>query len=63
MSFHREFDISLCAKQECEDFVNMVRNGIMSHTYEELAMPVFYLNAVKEAYETGKTVAIGKVEI
>lgn len=63
MSFYREIDLSMCAKLECEDFVNMLSSGKMSHTYEELAAPVFYLNAVKESYETGKTVSIGKANI
>ncbi|MBQ7044895.1 MAG: Gfo/Idh/MocA family oxidoreductase [Clostridia bacterium] len=44
--------------REIEEFVQMVRTGHMGNTYEELAFPVFYLNAVKKAYETGEEVKI-----
>lgn len=53
-----KLDISDGYEKECSAFVEMVRNGIMTHTYEELVAPVFYMNAVKEAYETGKKVDI-----
>ena len=43
---------------ECNEFVQMVREGKMSHTYEQLMAPVFYMNAIKESYETGKKVEI-----
>lgn len=43
---------------ECHEFVLMVRNGEMSHTYEQLIAPVFCMNAIKEAYETGKKIDI-----
>ena len=44
--------------REIEEFVQMIRTGKMGNTYEELAFPVFYLNAVKKAYETGEEVKI-----
>jgi len=57
-SYIRNLDISDGYEKECTAFVEMVRGGSMTHTYEEFAAPVFYLNAVKEAYETGKKVDI-----
>lgn len=56
--YHRDIDLSSCAFSEAAAFVNMLRTGEMPHTYEQLAAPVFFLNAVKEAYETGKEVQI-----
>lgn len=45
-------------KLQCDDFINMLHTGKMPQTYTKLAIPVFYMNAVKEAYETGKCVNI-----
>jgi len=50
-------------KFECNAFVNMLRKGKMTHTYEELIAPVFFLDAVKRSYETGKKVEIQYEEI
>ena len=55
---HKIVDLSMAGKKECEDFVNMLRTGEMSQTYKQLVVPVYYMKAVKEAYETGKTVAV-----
>lgn len=46
------------ADREIDEFVEMLRTGKMSNSYEELAYPVFYLNAIKKAYETGKEIKI-----
>ena len=46
------------AEIECAEFVEMVRTGKMPYTYEQLAIPVFYMNAIEEAYKTGKRVDI-----
>lgn len=55
--FHN-VDISMIGAKECDDFVNMLRTGQMTRSYEQLIAPVYYMNAVKKAYETGKTVKI-----
>ncbi len=47
-----------CGEAECDAFVEMLRTGKMAHSYEELSAPVFYLNAVKESYESGKPAEI-----
>ncbi len=60
----REIDISMCYRHECEAFARMLRTGEMNHSFEELVYPVFYLNAVHEAYKTGvrqKLPAIGGI--
>ena len=54
-------DLAPAGKRECDDFIEMLRTGKMTNTYEELSFPVFYLNAIKKAYETGKEVKIEAV--
>lgn len=56
----KEIDLTPAYRLEAEEFARMVRTGHMPYTYEQLMMPVFFLNAVQEAYETGKTVAVRK---
>lgn len=51
-------DISDGFINECDEFVEMLQNGKMSYSYEELAAPVFVMNAIKESYETGKRVYV-----
>ena len=43
---------------ECAAFVNMLRTGKMAHSYEQLIAPVYFLDAVKRSYESGKAVDI-----
>lgn len=52
-TYGREIDISMCYQHECAIFVDMLRSGRMSHSYEHLVAPVIYLNAIKESYENG----------
>ncbi len=49
----RDIDISMCYQHECKIFVDMLRTGVMSHSYEHLVAPVVLLNAVKKSYENG----------
>lgn len=56
--YSREVDISIIYKHECEEFANMLRNGKMKYSYEELIKPVYLLNAIYESYTTGKRVVI-----
>lgn len=51
-------DLGPAGKRECDDFIETITTGKMRNTYEELAFPVFYLNAIKKAYETGEEVKI-----
>lgn len=57
-SRYAEISLEKCAERETDDFVEMLRTGKMPYSYEKLAMPVFYMNAVHEAYESGKCVDI-----
>ena len=59
--YARNIDISLIYRHECEDFADMLRNGKMSHTYEQLAQPVFLLNAIYRSYTTKERVEVEKV--
>lgn len=54
----REVSLDGCGEKECDAFVEMLRTGKMAHSYEELAAPVYFLNAVKESYENGRPVEI-----
>lgn len=53
-----EVDMSQAYRLETEKFVGMLRSGEMPYSYTQLMEPVFVMNAIKEAYETGKTVRI-----
>lgn len=54
----RNIDISLCYRHECDDFVSMLRTGQMAHSLEHLVAPVFYINAIERAYQTGERVEL-----
>lgn len=57
-SVQKSIDLSMAGKKECANFINMLYTGEMSRPYEEFAIPVYYMNAVKKAYETGERVDI-----
>ena len=54
----RDIDIGMCYEHECEEFSLMLTHGIMTYSYDQLIKPVRYLEAIKESFETGKTVEI-----
>ncbi len=54
----RKITLDKIAVDECDEFVKMLRTGEMSQTYEELILPVYYMNAVNKAFETGEKVEI-----
>lgn len=56
----REVDISLIYEYECENFARMLRTGKMDQSYEELIMPVFYLDAVERSFTSGCSCEIEK---
>ena len=56
----REVDISLIYEHECENFARMLRTGKMDQSYEELIMPVFYLDAVERSFTSGCSCEIEK---
>ncbi|MBR5547021.1 MAG: Gfo/Idh/MocA family oxidoreductase [Clostridia bacterium] len=49
--------------KECACFADMVRNGAMSHTYEELVAPVYLMAAIEKSFETGEKVPVGTFSI
>ena len=49
--------------KECGCFANMLRNGIMSHDYNELVAPVYLLAAIEKSFETGEKVMVGSFEV
>jgi len=61
--YSRKIEYSLASKVMATDFANMLRYGVMAESYENLIYPVFYMNAVKKSFETGKTVDIEKIDI
>lgn len=61
--YSRNIEYSLASKVMATDFANMLRYGVMAESYENLVYPVFYMNAVKKSFETGKTVEIEKFDI
>lgn len=44
--------------KECKEFVDMIKNGTMLRSYEDLIKPVYLLLAIKEAYTLGTTVKV-----
>ncbi len=59
--YARNIDISIIYRHECEEFADMLRNGKMAYSYEQLIAPVFLLNAIYKAYTTGKRVEVQNV--
>lgn len=57
----KDIDLTPAYRLEAEEFVQMMRTGNMPYSYEQLTEPVFCMNAIKESYETGKTVAICRI--
>jgi len=55
---HKKVNLDVCFKGECDHFVEMVRSGEMGGTYEQLIMPVLYMNAIMESIRTGKEIEI-----
>lgn len=53
-----QIDMSQAYRLETEKFVSMLRSGQMPYSFAKLMEPVFVMNAIHEAYETGKTVRI-----
>ncbi len=49
--------------KECACFADMMRNGIMSHSYEELVSPVYLMAAIEKSFETGQKIAVERFEI
>ena len=60
-SYARNIDLSFIYRHECEEFADMLRNGKMKYSYEQLVKAVFLLNAIEQAYTTGERVEIRKI--
>ena len=57
-TYFEKLDFAGAGEREWDVFVDMLRTGKMYNTYEELAIPVYYMEAIKRAYESGETVTI-----
>jgi len=51
---HMSISLDDIYPRECECFANMLRNGIMAHSYEELVAPVYLMDAIEKSFMTGK---------
>ena len=49
--------------KECLCFADMMRNGVMSHSYEDLVAPVFLMAAIEKSFETGEKVPVASFEM
>ncbi len=49
-------------RDELFRYLDLVRGGEMKESYADLFRPVFVLDAIKKAYETGKTVEVADVD-
>jgi predicted dehydrogenase len=56
----REVSLDNILRYECDAFVDMLRTGKMSHSYDELIAPVSLMSAIQQSYTTGKRVEITK---
>ncbi len=56
--YAKDVDISFFLEDECKAFAETLRTGKMPFSYDQLAKPAYFLNAVYESYTTGKTVKI-----
>lgn len=53
-TLYTELGIDEIYQRECANFAHMLRTGEMDQTYEQLVLPVYYIEAVEKAYETGE---------
>ncbi len=61
--YAKDVDIGFFLEDESKAFAEMLRTGKMPFSYEQLAKPVHFLNAIYESYTTGKTVKIKDVNL
>jgi hypothetical protein len=54
----RKISLANVSRLECDSFVDMVREGKMAHSYDELVAPVFLIDAIIKSYETNEEVKI-----
>jgi len=55
---HEVISLDNIYAKECACFADMIRNGVMSHSYEELVAPVYLMAAIEKSFETGEKVAL-----
>lgn len=49
--------------RECHCFADMLRRGVMSHSYEALVAPVFLMAAIEKSFETGEKAAVADFQV
>ena len=55
---HEVISLDSIYAKECACFADMMRNGVMSHSYDELVAPVCLIAAIEKSFETGEKTAI-----
>ena len=55
---HEVISLDNIYAKECACFADMIRNGVMSHSYEELVAPVYLMAAIEKSFETGEKAAV-----
>ena len=51
-------DVAYTFKNEFDEFVNMVKSGVMPCTYDELVYPVKVLAAIERSYTEKKEIVV-----
>lgn len=60
---HEVISLDHIYAKECACFADMLRKGIMSHSYEELVAPVYLMAAIEKSFTTGGKVAVGRFDL
>lgn len=60
---HEVISLDQIYAKECSCFANMMRNGVMSHSYDELVSPVYLMAAIEKSFLTGEKTFVPSFQI